>query len=273
MDNPSHLPSYNGWEPFDFLYTQDAGVVYGAGTPPVSVPVEPHGSPDAEETPNVVQEQQQTKKLALIQQVDWDEEKTYDEDPPSCIHYSIEWKVTVNNKVFSKDTEQNLVLAPAVFWELVLQPKLEKLLRRKVPHNRCVRPDDTNIVVSVTERSERDLTKRFDDTDTDWSIVEKQLVHWGERFRAGKKLRVDITFGYIETGPEPSGSSKKIGKRGRSSATQQMLAERADFLNTDDESPEQSSVWRDVYNLMRCPGPPCHLGPHCWRDPVGKKAL
>jgi hypothetical protein len=22
---------------------------------------------------------------------------------------------------------------------------------------------------------------------------------------------------------------------------------------------------------MRCPGPLCHLGPHCWRDPVGKK--
>ena len=22
---------------------------------------------------------------------------------------------------------------------------------------------------------------------------------------------------------------------------------------------------------MRCPGPPCNLGPHCWRDPFGKK--
>ncbi|KAH6664497.1 hypothetical protein B0J14DRAFT_621229 [Halenospora varia] len=22
---------------------------------------------------------------------------------------------------------------------------------------------------------------------------------------------------------------------------------------------------------MRCTGPPCNLGPHCWRDPVGKK--
>jgi hypothetical protein len=74
----------------------------------------------------------------------------------------------------------------------------------------------------------------------------------------------------IETAPEPAGL-KKRGKRGRSSATQQMLSERADFLDTDDESPEQPSVWRDIYNLMRCPGPPYHLGPHCWRDPVGKK--
>jgi hypothetical protein len=22
---------------------------------------------------------------------------------------------------------------------------------------------------------------------------------------------------------------------------------------------------------MQCPGPPCDLGPHCWRDPIGKK--
>ncbi|KAH6868907.1 hypothetical protein B0T10DRAFT_419197, partial [Thelonectria olida] len=22
---------------------------------------------------------------------------------------------------------------------------------------------------------------------------------------------------------------------------------------------------------LRCPGPPCHLGPHCWIDPVGKR--
>jgi hypothetical protein len=26
-----------------------------------------------------------------------------------------------------------------------------------------------------------------------------------------------------------------------------------------------------VYALMRCPGPPCNRGPHCWRDPFGKK--
>jgi len=54
MDNPFHLPSYNSWELFDFLHTQDAGVIYRAGTPPVSVPVEAHGSPDAEEMSNVV---------------------------------------------------------------------------------------------------------------------------------------------------------------------------------------------------------------------------
>ena len=50
-----------------------------------------------------------------------------------------------------------------------------------------------------------------------------------------------------------------------------MLNERAMQLDAEQESTGQPSIWREVYNLMRCPGPPCHLGPHCWRDPIGKK--
>lgn len=30
-------------------------------------------------------------------------------------------------------------------------------------------------------------------------------------------------------------------------------------------------IWREIYTMMRCPGAPCGLGPHCWRDPYGKK--
>lgn len=105
----------------------------------------------------------------------------------------------MNNRMVSKDTEQDVVLAPATYWRLFLQSKLEKLLGKKLAKNRPVKSEDTTVVVSVTERSQRDLTKRFDDTDIDWTIVERQLVVWGELFRAGKKLRLNLAFNYVET--------------------------------------------------------------------------
>ena len=101
-------------------------------------------------------------------------------------------------------------------------------------------------------------------------VVERQLLKWAELFRAGKKLRLNFSFNYMETSQLLATSSRKADKRG-SSATKQMLAERAEQLSGEQESSGHPSVWRDVYSLMRCPGPPCHLGPHCWRDPIGKK--
>ncbi|CZR65341.1 uncharacterized protein PAC_15241 [Phialocephala subalpina] len=102
-------------------------------------------------------------------------------------------------------------------------------------------------------------------------FIEKQPVKWAELFCAGKKLRLNLSFNYVETTHMSVTSSRKGDKRGSSSITQQMLTERAEQLDAEQESSGQPSIWRDVYNLMRCPGPPCHLGPHCWRDPVGKK--
>jgi hypothetical protein len=103
-----------------------------------------------------------SRRSFVCQLTDWDKEKAYNEDPLSYIHYTIEWKVTVNNRMVSKDTEQDVVLAPSAYWGLFLKPKLEKLLCKKLAKNRPIKSEDTNVVVSVTERSQRDLTKRFD---------------------------------------------------------------------------------------------------------------
>ena len=59
---------------------------------------------------NPSQQQTQASKLSFCQYSDWDSERVYDEDPPSYIHYSIEWKVAVNKRMISKDTEQDVVL-------------------------------------------------------------------------------------------------------------------------------------------------------------------
>jgi hypothetical protein len=169
---------------------------------------------------------------------------------PTCLHYSIEWKVVVNNKVVSKDTDQDLVLVLIAYWHIVLKPKLEKVLREKVAQNRHGRGDDTNVIVSVNDRSERDLIKRFDDIDVYWSIVEKQLIAWSDLFRSGKKLRVDLTFNYVDSHPSSASTPRRGNKRG-SSATQTMLAGRAAQLDAEQEATGNPSIWREVYALMR----------------------
>jgi len=206
----------------------------------------------------------EANRLCLLQPDDWDQEKDYSADPPICIRYTIIWKVKLNNRMIAKDTEQDVVLAPAQYWSMFLQSKLDALLGKKITRSKRIRPDDSNVVVSVNERSERDLVRRFDEVNVDWPVVEKQLLSWGELLRAGRNLRVDISFNYVETQATASASAARGG-----SATQRMLAERAAQLDAEEMS-GGSSTWRDVYLLMRCPGAPCSLGPYCWRDPDGK---
>jgi hypothetical protein len=78
------------------------------------------------------------------------------------------------------------------------------------------------MVVSVTERSERDLTKRFDETEIGWTVIERQLVAWRELFHAGKELRVYLSFNYLETGQQPATRSRKEDKRSFTSADADM---------------------------------------------------
>jgi hypothetical protein len=89
-------------------------------------------------------------RLSFLPLAEWDEYNSYDEDTPSRLRYTIEWKVTVNNKVISKDTEQDIVLAPVVYWRMYLQPKVEKLVAKKLSYGRRVEHDDTSVVASVT---------------------------------------------------------------------------------------------------------------------------
>lgn len=66
-------------------------------------------------------------RLGFLPLDEWDEYNSYDEEIPSRLRYSIEWKVVLNNKVVSRDTEQDVVLAPGIYWHLCLKTKVEKL--------------------------------------------------------------------------------------------------------------------------------------------------
>ena len=90
------------------------------------------------------------------------------------------------------------MLAPSSFWQRTLRSRLDRLVGRKVGDADSVTAEETSVIVSVTDQSERDLTKPFDALDIDWTVVEAQLVKWSALFRRGKKLPVDITFLYID---------------------------------------------------------------------------
>ena len=221
---------------------------------------------------SVVSQELQPQTLTFVQLRDWDRESRYDEVPPTCIHYSIEWKVMVNRKVILKDTEQDIVLEPAAYWQSILQPRLEELLREKILPPRAVRADDTEVVVSVTKRAERDLVKQFKATNIKWSVVREQLIAWSDLFERGKKLRVNICTRYVDIGP--AAGVDRVGsntRRAGKSATQNQLAERGAQIDAEEATTGQPSAWRDVYALMRCPGPPCTYQPWCWRDSLTNK--
>ncbi|KAH6653579.1 hypothetical protein BKA67DRAFT_503644, partial [Truncatella angustata] len=138
--------------------------------------------------------------LPLLTLADWREDHIYDERPPICVHYSLEWKLTVNGRSRTKDMEQDVVLAPSAIWMRALRPNLQKIVDTKLSSNKTYRAAETSVTVHVSDRAERDLTKRFDGLDIDWAVLENQLVAWSRLFRAGKRLRLTMEFKYIEKG-------------------------------------------------------------------------
>lgn len=58
----------------------------------------------------------QTNQLQLCPFLYLDSERLYNEESPIYIHYSVEWKVTVNSRaIIPKDTEQDIILVLAAF--------------------------------------------------------------------------------------------------------------------------------------------------------------
>ncbi|KAK5988024.1 hypothetical protein PT974_12160 [Cladobotryum mycophilum] len=117
-------------------------------------------------------------------------------------------------------------------------------------------------VISVTERSERNVTKRFDEIRVDWLVVERQLQTWSHLTHNRRKLIIKVTFNYKET--------KTAGPAGQGS-TNGQLAETQARREAERSVLGRTAAWEHVFALFSCPGPPCGRGPYCWQDPNTKK--
>lgn len=134
------------------------------------------------------------KTLPFVPYADWVPDQCYDELPPSCIHYIMEWKLTLNRRVAAKQTENDIVVAPSDFWNKELSAKIADIVKST---DKSCEADATTIAISVNDRLEHDITKRFQNLEIDWSIVERQLQAWSYLLRIGKRLRINISFNYM----------------------------------------------------------------------------
>ncbi|KAJ3453910.1 hypothetical protein MRS44_018542 [Fusarium solani] len=139
-------------------------------------------------------------------------------------------------------------LAAQVLEKHVLEPKVTAASTDKP-----WKADGTKLILSVTDRKTGKITKRFPKLDVDWSFVAKQLREWSKFLNDGKKITVTVTFNYQSV--EPSKSS-----RGGATANQQ------EDLEARTAGAGRGACIRKAYALMRCPGPPCTKGDHCWQN-------
>ena len=129
-------------------------------------------------------------------------------------------------------------------------------------------PYNTVVVVSVSKRAERNLTKEFAGLDVDWSIIEEKLESWACYFREGKRLTVKVTFRFRPLDAPP----QTRGGRARPSATRRMRHQQTMQLGAEEQTSGEAAHWRAVYSTLRCPGRPCQNSQGwCWRDPHGGK--
>lgn len=84
-------------------------------------------------------------------------------------------KAVLKTKRLGMNTEEDVFLSPKAFWDATLQHDLDASLEREFSQQNRPEPCNTLVVVSVSKRAERDLTKEFVGLDIDWSLIGEKL--------------------------------------------------------------------------------------------------
>ena len=88
----------------------------------------------------------------------------------------------------------------------------------------------------------------------DRAVADQQLLDWSPYFVKGKKLRVNLSFNYVENNSQSASRSARRGdKRGRTSTTSRMLEDRCRELEMERGETGRPTIWDEVHKFMRCP--------------------
>jgi len=104
------------------------------------------------------------KTLPIVPYADWVLDQSYDQLPPSCVYYIMEWKLTLNRRLVAKQTEDDLVVALSDFWNEELSSKIADIVKST---GKPCEADAMTIAISVNDRLEHDITKRFERLEID----------------------------------------------------------------------------------------------------------
>ena len=230
----SDVDSLNDWSSDDDVSNPETPIANGANLPRQS------------------QRRPAKSLLPFVAWDDWVPGESYDDQPPFCIHYRLEWKLTLNKRTVAKQTEKDLVVAPSDFWTEKLSSKITAIAQST---GKTCEPSATIMALSVNERNEDPVNNYYPQLDIDWPDVERQLQAWGHLLRIGKKLKIEIAFNYIESGKAATGHG----------ATATQLADNNTRLAAEQAVSGRPDVWRDVFRIFRCEGQLCD-GEYCWQD-------
>jgi len=93
---------FNFWDSQNL--SQLAGTASSSGVDATPLPDSAAPSTTSNSTPRALSLLQQSnpKRLTFIEEADWNPGKTYNEDPPTYLRYSIWWKVTVQREILNR---------------------------------------------------------------------------------------------------------------------------------------------------------------------------
>ncbi|EXJ54303.1 hypothetical protein A1O7_09641 [Cladophialophora yegresii CBS 114405] len=120
------------------------------------------------------------------------------------------------------------------------------------------------VVVSVTDHTQGDLTKKYAGMEIDWAAADKHLLDWSSYFLKGNALRVTLTFKFVA--PNPNSVHRPVTPRGDGgrnvSAGGRTPSPRSPKSSTAPEQRGRPPFLYDLCTFARCPTS-CALGPYC----------